>query len=65
MGDRDGLNNIGVSLQRLLPGLSGPLHPEPRLVRGQQVPAEVLENQADAHQGHRQEGGRACGGVGR
>lgn len=61
-------HNIGatpVSLQRLLPGLSGPLHPKPRLVCGEQVPAEVLENQADAHQGHREEGGRACGGVGR
>lgn len=61
-------HNIGatpVSLQRLLPRLSGPLHPKPRLVCGEQVPAEVLENQTDAHQGHREEGGRACGGVGR
>ena len=52
-----------VSLQWLLPRLSGPLHPKPRLIRGEQVPAEVLENQTDAHQGHREERGRTCGGV--
>lgn len=38
-----------LSLQRLPPGLPGPLHPGPGLLGGQQVPAEVLENQADAH----------------
>lgn len=53
------------SPQRLLQRRPGPLHPEPRLLRGQQVPAEVLENQADAPQGHREERGRARGGVGR
>lgn len=52
-----------VSLQWLRPRLSGPLQPEPRLVRGEQVPAEVLEDQTDAHQGHWEERGRACGGV--
>lgn len=52
-----------MSLQRLPPRLSGPLHPEPGLVSGEQVPAEVLENQADAHQSHREERGRTCGGV--
>ncbi len=46
-----------VSPQWLLPRLSGPVHPKPRLICGEQVPAEVLENQTDAHQGHRQERG--------
>ena len=52
-----------VSLQRILPGLSRPLHPKPRSICGEQVPAEVLENQTDAHQGHGEERGRTCGGV--
>jgi len=53
--------------QRLPPRLPGPLPPEPGpgLLGGQQVPAPLLEDQADAHQGHREEGGRARGGVGR
>lgn len=54
-----------VALQRLLPRLSGPADARPELVGGEEVPAEVLENQTDAHQGLREERGRACGGVGR
>lgn len=52
-----------MSLQWLLPGLSRPLRPKPGLICGEQVPAEVLENQTDAHQGHREERGRTCGGI--
>lgn len=54
-----------VTLQRLLPGLPGPLDAGAELIDGEEVPAEVLEDQADAHQGVREEGGRTRGGVGR
>lgn len=46
-----------VTLQRLLPGPSGPVGAGPELVGGEEVPAEVLENQTDAHQGLRKERG--------
>lgn len=52
-----------VTLQRLLPGLPGAADPRPELVHGEDAAAEVLENQTDAHQGLREEGGPTRGGI--